>query len=100
LSKAVWAGLRVGWIRAAPRQLAALARLRATADLGGAPVEQIAATNLLAELDELLASRRPQLRRQRDALARTVAGIGWRLELPLGGLSAWAELPEGSSSVL
>jgi DNA-binding transcriptional MocR family regulator len=100
LSKAVWAGLRVGWIRADPQQLAALARLRATADLGGAPVEQIAATNLLAELDELLASRRPQLRRQCDALARTVAGLGWRLELPLGGLSAWAELPEGSSSVL
>ncbi|HEV3000783.1 MAG TPA: PLP-dependent aminotransferase family protein [Solirubrobacteraceae bacterium] len=100
LSKAVWAGLRVGWIRASPRQLSAVAATRTTADLSGAPLEQIAAVALLADLDAHLERSRPSLTRQRDALAAAVTPAGWRLDLPSGGLSAWAELPSGSSSLL
>jgi len=100
LSKAVWAGLRVGWIRASPRQIAAIAATRTAADLGGAPIEQIAAAELLAALDEHLDARRPDLLRQRDTVATAVELLGWRLEVPGGGLSAWVQLPDASSSLL
>lgn len=100
LSKAVWAGLRVGWIRASPRQLSAIAATRTIADLSGAPLEQIAAGALLADLDAHLERSRPSLTRQRDALAAAVTAAGWRLDVPSGGLLAWVELPSGSSSLL
>jgi len=100
LSKAVWGGLRVGWIRASPRQVAALAATRTAADLGGAPIEQIAATGLLATLDEHLATQRGELLRQRDTVLAAVKRLGWHLEAPRGGLSAWVQLPDASSSLL
>ena len=100
LSKALWAGLRVGWIRASRPQVAAFAVTRRAADLGGAPLEQVAATALLEDLDAHLARRRPALVEQRDAAVAAILRAGWSTAVPGGGLSAWARLPSGSSSVL
>src|SRR3954462_10355372 len=46
-SKAFWAGLRIGWIRASPTLVGRLALARATLDLGSPIVEQLVATQLL-----------------------------------------------------
>jgi DNA-binding transcriptional MocR family regulator len=100
LSKALWAGLRVGWVRASPRQIAALVATRSAADLGGAPIEQLAACALLPELDEILTGRRAGLLAQRDEIVGAVRDLGWRVEAPTGGLSTWVELPDASSSQL
>lgn len=102
LSKALWGGLRVGWIRASARQIAGLAAMRSTAGLGGAPLEQIAAARLLPDLDAIAQARRPALAAQREALATAVADAGWELDpFPQGGLSAWVRLPEaGTGSLL
>ncbi|MCW2522166.1 MAG: transcriptional regulator GntR family/aspartate aminotransferase [Frankiales bacterium] len=94
MSKAVWGGLRVGWIRADPDSIARLAVIRARADMGGAVIEQLMAVRLLAQLEELIAERRHALREQRDVL---LAALGrqlpaWRTLEPAGGLSAWVEL--------
>jgi DNA-binding transcriptional MocR family regulator len=101
VSKPAWGGFRVGWIRASPHQIAALAATRTAADLGGPPIEQIAVATLLPELDALCSERRPILQAQRETLLAEVRRqLGWAIESPRGGLSAWAELPEGSSSLL
>jgi DNA-binding transcriptional MocR family regulator len=100
LSKSVWAGLRVGWIRSHPRQLAALAATRSAADLGGAPLEQLAAAALVPQLDDLMDARRDALRLQRDAVLDAAGKLGWRVVTPGGGLSAWASLPGASASLL
>jgi DNA-binding transcriptional MocR family regulator len=101
LGKCIWGGLRVGWIRAAPRTVSALAIIRTTAGLCGAPLDQIAATEIIAGLDEFVRERNRLLTRQRDVLLREVdAKLGWRIEAPSGGLSSWAELPGASASAL
>ena len=100
LSKSVWPGLRVGWIRASPAQVGALAALRATNDLGGPVVEQLAGTALVPEQERVAAARQPRLRAQRDALIGAATALGWRTETPRGGLATWVELPTGSSSLL
>lgn len=101
LSKVVWGGLRVGWVRGPERVISALATLRTTSDIGGPVVDQAAAVELLARLDEIAASRRLLLRAQRDVLLERLTGeLGWEATTPTGGLSVWAKLPAGSSSTL
>ncbi len=100
LSKAIWGGLRIGWVRASPRHVAALAATRTAADLGGAPIEQLAATSLLATLDEYLETRKEAVLSQRDTVVAAVRRLGWEMEVPSGGLSAWVRLPVTSSSLL
>jgi len=100
LSKCAWAGLRVGWVRARPQLLTRLAHLRSAADLSGAPVEQLAAVGLIAELDTILAERRPLLREQMGVVLDAVRGLGWSAAAPAGGLSVWARLPRGSATAL
>jgi DNA-binding transcriptional MocR family regulator len=50
LSKIVWGGLRIGWIRAPGSLVARLTRLRAVHDLGGNIPAQLAAAYLLPRL--------------------------------------------------
>lgn len=100
--KSFWGGLRVGWIRADTRSIAVLARTRASLDLGTPVVEQLAAARLIADDSADLDLRRAQLRVQRAALVRLVDEHlpDWRLSIPPGGLSIWAELPEPVSTAL
>jgi DNA-binding transcriptional MocR family regulator len=101
-SKAFWAGLRIGWIRASPTLVGRLALARATLDLGSPIVEQLVMAELLADPEPVLAAQRAALRQRRDALAAAVQATlpTWRFAVPAGGLSLWVELDAPRSSAL
>ena len=102
LSKPVWGGLRIGWIRASAEVTSRLAALRASIDLGGAVLDQLVAAELFGRLDEILAARLAELRPQRDALVSALARElpQWRTSVPRGGLSLWLELDAPLSTPL
>lgn len=100
LSKPVWAGLRIGWIRGPETALRALATARTGQDLGSPIVDQLVALGALEHLDDILAQRQPALLRQRDAL---LADLGatfpcWQVRPPAGGLVLWVDMGPGQSS--
>lgn len=102
LSKSHWAGLRVGWIRAAEPLIQRFAAARTVLDLGGPVVEQLAAAHLVRDLNEPLPARLGSLRTNRDALLDLIARHlpEWRAERPVGGLSVWCRLPAPVSTGL
>lgn len=95
LSKTVWGGLRVGWLRAPRGRVAALTEARFALDLGVPVLEQLAAVQLVDGLDTLLDEHRGRLRVQRSVLADGLreALPDWRFRTPSGGLSLWVALP-------
>ncbi|QDZ08487.1 PLP-dependent aminotransferase family protein [Sphingomonas panacisoli] len=100
--KSFWGGLRVGWIRAEPAVISAIARIRASIDLGTPVLEQLAAVDLLARGDAALEPRRRTLA-ARCALLRSLVARDfpeWRLRPPRGGVSLWIELPRAESIAL
>jgi DNA-binding transcriptional MocR family regulator len=101
-SKAFWAGLRIGWVRASPTLIGRLALARATIDLGSPIVEQLVAAELVAGAEPILAAQRAALRARRDGLAAAlnVTLPAWRFAVPAGGLSLWVELDAPRSSAL
>ena len=102
LSKPVWGGLRIGWLRASADLVDRLAALRTSIDMGGAIIDQVVAASLLGRLDEIAAVRVAQLRPQRDALVAALAGHlpQWQANPPAGGLSLWVELDAPMSTPL
>jgi DNA-binding transcriptional MocR family regulator len=102
LSKTVWDGLRVGWIRAEERLIAKLAAHPLAAQVAAAPFEQAVAAAILPGLDEVTEARRHALRARRDHLlgrVRELPGIAVERP-PAGGLSAWCTLERASSARL
>ncbi|MDT4903369.1 MAG: hypothetical protein QOH52_1385 [Pseudonocardiales bacterium] len=102
LSKPVWGGLRIGWLRASRDLVHRLAALRTSIDMGGAVLDQVVAANLFDRIDEIATARVAELMPQRDALvaALTRELPQWRTNLPQGGLSLWAELDAPLSTPL
>jgi DNA-binding transcriptional MocR family regulator len=103
LSKPVWGGLRIGWVRASSAEMISrLAALRASIDMGGPVLDQLVAAELFDDLDAILAARLAQLRPQRDALLAALARElpQWRTTEPRGGLSLWVELDAPLSTPL
>jgi DNA-binding transcriptional MocR family regulator len=102
LSKPVWGGLRIGWLRAGADMVTRLAALRASIDLGGPVLDQLVATELIDRLDEILAYRVAELRPQRDALVAALKRElpQWQAPVPQGGLSLWVELDAPLSTSL
>jgi len=94
LSKPVWGGLRLGWIRASADMVRRLAVQRAATDLAGSILDQLVGVALLERLDVIAAMRREQLRQQRDALVDALHEHlpQWQVPVPEGGMSLWAEL--------
>jgi DNA-binding transcriptional MocR family regulator len=91
--KMIWAGLRVGWIRASARLIRELANHPLCGPLSGAPIQQLIAVELLRDPGPLLRERRTRLRRQRDHLSGLLAGDPrWRFTVPQGGLALWLKL--------
>ncbi|WP_282797299.1 PLP-dependent aminotransferase family protein [Streptomyces sp. CC224B] len=92
-SKAFWAGMRIGWVRAAPDVIRSLVAARAYADLGTPVLEQLAVNWLLttAGWQEAVDLRRAQARDNRDALVAAVRRElpGWEFDVPRGGLTLW-----------
>jgi DNA-binding transcriptional MocR family regulator len=100
LSKVVWGGLRLGWIRAPMALIARLARLRAVHDLGGNIPTQAAAADLLPRLDVLRCRSAVQRRARHDHL---LAELGrylpqWHVPAVRGGQTLWVRLPHGDGS--
>jgi DNA-binding transcriptional MocR family regulator len=102
LSKPVWGGLRIGWLRASTDLVHRLAALRTSIDMGGAVLDQLVAALLFERLDEIAVARVAQLLPQRDALMAALASElpEWRAARPAGGLSLWVELPAQLSTPL
>ncbi|MFI0263881.1 PLP-dependent aminotransferase family protein [Streptomyces sp. NPDC017056] len=97
LSKSVWGGLRIGWIRA-PRPAAdRLARLRAVHDLGGSLPAQLAAAELLPHLEAHCQDMAAERQARHDHLAAQLAQHlpEWRTEPVTGGQTLWVRLPHG-----
>jgi DNA-binding transcriptional MocR family regulator len=102
LSKCVWGGLRLGWIRADARLVQRLAIARSRLDIAGPVLEQLIGVQLLASYDDIVVGRRAELRARRDALVAAVrkALPAWGFDVPAGGLSLWVELDRPVSGAL
>lgn len=99
--KSFWGGLRLGWVRAPSRTIAALVQTRDTVDLGSPVIEQLATTWLLDNADSFLPQRRQRLAARRalcDTLMRKHFPE-WRYQQPQGGLSFWVELPDTLATI-
>src|SRR5260370_28611474 len=102
LSKLVWAGLRVGWIRAPRSTIAQLGQLKAVADLGSSLVSQAMAVSLLADAERIGDLRRAELTERLALLPTLLHGMlpdsRWRR--PQGGLARRARPPARSPTEL
>jgi DNA-binding transcriptional MocR family regulator len=100
LSKAVWGGLRIGWLRTDAALAGQLAAALVRRQLSVGMLDQLAATVLVRQLDEVLEHRRTQLRERRDVVLTELAKRlpDWSAACPEGGLSLWCTLPPGTSS--
>ena len=94
LSKPVWGGLRIGWIRATREIVQRLTVVRAAMDMGQSVLEQLVALELVGELPTIIADRLRDVRPRRDHLRAALAEHfpAWRAPAPDGGLSLWIEL--------
>jgi DNA-binding transcriptional MocR family regulator len=102
MSKLFWGGLRVGWVRGPETLITRLARLKVMADLGSSLPSQLIASRLLPKAAEVQARRREQLRERWRIITYLAAELlpSWELWPPVGGLFAWAKLPEGDANRL
>ncbi|WP_328525429.1 aminotransferase-like domain-containing protein [Kribbella sp. NBC_00359] len=98
LSKSIWGGLRIGWIRAAVPLVNRLARIRAVHDLGGNVPTQLAAAHLVTQLDDL--GRAGELKARHDHLQALLAEHlpSWHVPTIQGGQTLWAKLPHGDGN--
>jgi DNA-binding transcriptional MocR family regulator len=102
VSKVMWGGLRIGWIRATQALVRRLAETRDAVDLASPVLEQLIAAELLGRIETITAGRRATLRERRAALAAALTDElpDWEFTLPPGGLSLWVRLPGTSSTAL
>ncbi|ASW56000.1 PLP-dependent aminotransferase family protein [Plantactinospora sp. KBS50] len=102
MSKPFWGGLRIGWVRASAPQVQRLAAVRVGVDMASPVLDQLVAVHLLADRQRIVCARRAQLTAQRDALLDALSAElpEWRVTVPRGGVSLWAELDGPVSSAL
>lgn len=102
LSKVLWGGLRIGWIRAPRRHVTALLQSRMRHDLGTAAFDQLVAAEVLRHDQHLFDEAVVRLRRQRAAMVEALAAHlpDWDVPVPPGGPNLWVGLPSRSSSRL
>ena len=95
VSKSIWGGLRVGWIRAAPPLVQRLAAARALGDMSGPVLDQLVVANMLADVEPALTVQRSRLATGAAALQAALAAElpDWRPTRPTGGTFAWVRLP-------
>ncbi len=94
VSKCLWGGLRVGWLRASESLVTKLARLRPATDLGNSVLDQLAVTELL-EAGRCVDTDASWQRTQRSDHLRT-ALLNSSLDIeaidrPTGGLALWVQ---------
>lgn len=100
VSKIIWGGLRVGWLRAARSIIDPLVRLKGLSDLGSSVPSQLVAAHLVDRLEEVKATRLPEIRRRRDALVEELRTTlpDWRFAVPEGGLALWVDIGEDATA--
>ncbi|MFI9101313.1 PLP-dependent aminotransferase family protein [Streptomyces fildesensis] len=103
-SKAIWAGLRIGWVRAAPDVVRRLVSARAYLDLGSPVVDQLAVAWLLrgGGWDQAVATRRARAAGHRDDLVAALREQtpDWEFTVPAGGMTMWVRTGDVSGSRL
>jgi DNA-binding transcriptional MocR family regulator len=97
VSKLLWGGLRVGWIRVGSARLrdALLAR-KAALNLATSGLAQAVVAALLdAVSEDWLRAHRAALVRRRDHLSNLIGSAlpAWQVSRPTAGLSLWVRLP-------
>ncbi|MFE7859979.1 PLP-dependent aminotransferase family protein, partial [Streptomyces sp. NPDC057403] len=95
MAKTLWAGLRVGWIRATPQLVRTLAARRTGVDLAPPVLEQLVVLQLLARpqaFADVVGAQRDRARTRRDALVTALRDElpAWSFRVPDGGLALWA----------
>jgi len=102
LSKLIWPGLRIGWVRAPEAIVEKLARCKSAIDLGCPLLTQAIAVRLLGEIEIVRKLRRQQLKPRRDLLAALLREHlpEWQFRLSSGGLFLWVKLPSGDAREL
>jgi DNA-binding transcriptional MocR family regulator len=95
VSKLMWAGLRVGWIRAPQPVIARLARLKSATDLASPPMTQAIAARLMTAVADARRLRRTSLKPRLDLLVSLLREHlpQWTFRVPTGGLFLWVKLP-------
>lgn len=99
MSKVLWAGLRVGWIRAPRPIIERLMRLKIIADMGCAVLSQVIAAAAMPRLDDAVTERRAGLIAGHAALSEALAHRlpDWTWDTPPGGCILWVRLPGGDA---
>jgi DNA-binding transcriptional MocR family regulator len=99
LSKLVWPGLRVGWIRAAEPAIQRLARVKTAMDLGSPLLTQAIGARVINVIADARRLRQRELRPRRDLLASLLRKRlpDWRFRVPTGGLFLWVRLPNADA---
>jgi DNA-binding transcriptional MocR family regulator len=102
LSKLIWPGLRIGWVRAPEAIVERLARLKSAIDLGCPLLTQAVSVRLLGQMEMIRKLRWQQLKPRRDLLAALLRERlpGWEFRVPSGGLFLWVKLPRGDAREL
>jgi DNA-binding transcriptional MocR family regulator len=102
LSKVVWGGMRIGWIRASSELISRLARFKAIQDLGSPLLSQVMAVRLLNDLATFSTHRRQELQRNLAIMEEYITHwLGsWTWKQPTGGLFLWLKLPRGDTREL
>ncbi|MRH93283.1 aminotransferase class I/II-fold pyridoxal phosphate-dependent enzyme [Nocardia sp. SYP-A9097] len=100
LSKIVWGGLRIGWVRAPVAVIARLGRLRAVHDLGGNIPAQLAAVEVIPQLDVLTERIAVERKESHDLLRAELAARlpEWEVPEASGGQTLWIRLPHGDGT--
>jgi DNA-binding transcriptional MocR family regulator len=100
LSKVLWGGLRIGWIRAPEPVVQRLARIKLVTDHGSSTVSQVVAVRLMRRFEELRERRRALIRGRKEVLESLLRERlpGWTWDPPSGGLCLWVRLPEGDAT--
>lgn len=95
LSKEIWSGLRVGWLRSTPDVVAGIGRTRGATDLGAPIAAQLAVLNALEGIDERSDLLRTWLGERATALQSLISEHlpSWEAPIPPAGLSLWCQLP-------
>ncbi|HVK25371.1 MAG TPA: PLP-dependent aminotransferase family protein [Actinokineospora sp.] len=101
LAKAVWGGLRIGWIRGPGEVIERLARHKVRADLASPVLDQAIAVSLLPKIVDIAGDRACRLRPRLDHLKQLLTEQlpQWRWQVPDGGSALWIELPDTDAQV-
>ncbi len=100
LSKIMWAGVRVGWLRGPHDTITRVAAARSSQDIAAPVLDQLLALELMRDFDTIRNERTRLLRTRREHAVGLVRSAGWHVVEPAGGTFLWVDLQGASSTRL